>query len=274
MQGAQRVEPLSQFRIRYHRNGKDIYYNLKWKDAEQQGDIFLRRDDPICQDWLAEAVKAEVPPTSLRFHYSQHDKKIGFFDTHPGLTGILSMDKVTNKSINTEEHLLFTVITQDGVHLDEGIINQMMELPATWVNLAPVVPPQLSTLRQSSYHARLAQIEEENKQFFLAEAEKLDAFAEDLKQGLQRDLQELRKRITEQRKAMKANTANLTLAEMLGLKDEINRLEEKRKKMQRELYDEEDRIEAQNERLQEDLRKRLQGERTFENILTISFAID
>lgn len=73
---------------------------------------------------------------------------------------------------------------------------------------------------------------------------------------------------------MKANTANLTLAEMLGLKDEINRLEEKRKKMQRELYDEEDRIEAQNERLQEDLRKRLQGERTFENILTISFAID
>lgn len=191
MQGAQRVEPLSQFRIRYHRNGKDIYYNLKWKDAEQQGDIFLRRDDPICQDWLAEAVKAEVPPTSLRFHYSQHDKKIGFFDTHPGLTGILSMDKVTNKSINTEEHLLFTVITQDGVHLDEGIINQMMELPATWVNLAPVVPPQLSTLRQSSYHARLAQIEEENKQFFLAEAEKLDAFAEDLKQGLQRDLQEL-----------------------------------------------------------------------------------
>lgn len=273
MQGAQRVEPLSQFRIRYHRNGKDVHYNLKWQDAEQQGDIFLRREDPLCQQWLQEAVQTPLPVLSLCFHYSQHDKKIGFFDAHPGLEGVLSMDKVTNQAINTEEHLIFTVITKNGIPMDEGIINQMMELPANLIHLAPVLPEELASLRQSSYQVRLSQIEEENKQFFLQEVEKLDAYAEDLKQGLQRDLQELRKKITEQKRALKANAQSLTLAEMLRQKDEINRLDEKRKKMQRELYDEEDRIETQNDHLQEEVRIRLQGESKFENVLTIGFTI-
>ena len=43
--------------------------------------------------------------------------------------------------------------------------------------------------------------------------------------------------------------------------------------MQRELYDEEDRIETHNEHLQEEVRMRLQGESKFENVLTIGFTI-
>jgi len=115
-------------------------------------------------------------------------------------------------------------------------------------------------------------IENENKQYFLDECAKLDAYSEDLKEGLQRNLKELKKLIAEKRKTFRASTS-LPLEEMLALKDEINKLDEKRKKMQREIYEHEDEIERQNQRLQDEMQEKLKGNCQTEHIMTISFEI-
>ena len=47
------------------------------------------------------------------------------------MRGTLSVDKLSYTGFETEEHLIFTVVTEDGTEVDEDIVNRFMELPAT-----------------------------------------------------------------------------------------------------------------------------------------------
>jgi len=273
MKGAERVMPLDQWRFAYQVNGSTQTYNVQWKDAERQGDIFLRRDDPVCQAWLAQALAQPLSPAILCFdHTNSPEHRISFLENHPNLRGILSLDKLVYSGFETEEHIIFSVITEDGTEVDDDMVNRIMELPATVIGEYKTEVKELDLLRQANLEKRKAEIERINKEYFLAECSKLDAFSEDLKDGLQRELKDLSKEITEKKRIFKAST-DKTLAEMLEIKEEVSRLEEKRKKMRREIYEREDEIDIQNERLQDEIRGKLEGASTLEHIMTISFEI-
>lgn len=273
MKGAERVKPLDQWRFAYRVNGSTETYNVQWKDAERQGDIFLRRDDPMCQTWLSQAIAVPLPSVTIRFdHTNSQEHRISFLENHPNLRGVLSVDKLIYRGFDTEEHLIFSVVTEDGTEVDDDMVNRIMELPATIIGEAGTEAAELDALRQANTEKQKAEIERINKEYFLAECAKLDAFSEDLKDGLQRELKDLNKEITEKKRLFKAST-DKTLAEMLEMKEEVSRLEEKRKKLRREIYEREDEIDAQNERLQDEIRSKLDGASTLEHIMTISFEI-
>lgn len=101
----------------------------------------------------------------------------------------------------------------------------------------------------------------------------MDAYSEDLKEGLQRELNDIKKAITEKNREFR-NSTDLPLDEMLAVKDELEELKRKRKRMQRDLYDREDEIEAQNEQLQAEMREKLRGNSELERIMTISFEVE
>lgn len=273
MQGAERVKPLEQWRFLYRINGSTETYNVQWKDAEKQGDIFLRRDDPMCQAWLTQALSKTIAPEAIRFnHTNSREHRISFLEAHPNLRGVLSVDKLVYRGFETEEHLIFSVVTEDGTKVDNDMVNRIMELPAEIIGEAGEDATELDTLRQANLEKQKTEIERINKEYFLAECAKLDAFREDLKDGLQRELKDLSKEITEKKRIFKAST-DKTLAEMLEMKEEISRMEEKRKKLRREIYDREDEIDMQNDRLQGEIHAKLEGAFTLENIMTISFEI-
>lgn len=174
--------------------------------------------------------------------------------------------------IGNEEHLVYTVITDDGTNLDDDLLNKLLELPGTIDGECPPETTALVELRNKRLEAQRIEIENANKQYYLDECEKLDAYSEELKEGLEREIKEMRKDIAAKKKDFKSST-NLPLDEMLALKDEINKLEKKRKEMQRDLYIEQDKIDEENERLQDEIRKRLEGTMVTNHIMTISFEI-
>jgi ERCC4-related helicase len=273
MCGAERVKPLDQWRFSYKANGSVATYNVQWKDAERQGDIFLRRDDPMCQTWLKRALEEPLSSSTIRFnHTNSLEHRISFLENHPNLRGVLSIDKLIYNGFDTEEHLIFSVVTEDGTEVDDDMVNRIMELPAEIIGDAGVEAAELDALRQANTEKQKAEIERINKEYFLAECAKLDAFSEDLKDGLQRELKDLNKEITQKKRIFKAST-DKTLAEMLEMKEEVSRLEEKRKKLRRQIYDREDEIDTQNERLQDEIRSKLEGASTLKHIMTISFEI-
>ena len=273
MQGASRVHPLDQRRFAYSSDGDSVNYNLQWKDAERQGDVFLRKDDPLFQQWLEQAIDVPLPPSTLRFdHTNSPEHRISFLESHQNLRGTLSIDKLIYNGFETEEHLIISVVTDDGTPLDDDLVNRIMELPATIICDGNKNSPDLDGLRRTNTEVKQAEIERINKEYFLQECEKLDAYSEDLKEGLQRELKDLSKQITEKKRIFKSST-DQPLAEMLKMKDEINRLEELRKKKRRELYDREDEIDTANERLQDEIRSKLAGTSQTKHIMTVSFEI-
>lgn len=271
--GAKRVEPLDQLRFRVESDGTFKTYNLNWKSAEESGDVFLRKDDQLYTDWLLEAKTTDLKPVTIEFDYTNNaNRHIGFFDSHPELSGILSIDKLSYDGIGEEEHLVFTVKCDDDTVLDEDLINNMLELQGTIVGPCPVETAEFTALRQKLLNLQQQQVEENNKTYYLEECDKLDAYSEDLKEGLKRDLKELKKAITEKNKEFRAST-NLPLSEMLELKDEIEKMKKKRKTMERDINKREDEIDEMNDRLQAEIREKLKGNSTITHIMTIGFKI-
>jgi hypothetical protein len=277
MQGLEREKPLDQWRFAYIRNGERKVYNLRWRDAEERQEEFLRRDGEFCSELIKEAMKPEaMPPVHIQFIHSTlpQTQRIHFLDSNPTLiSGVISIDKLTHKGIENEEHLVITVTTNDGTHIDDEMVERIMELDAAVVGECSPETADLITRRQEGIARQKEEIAERNMQYFLAEVEKLDAFSEDLKEGLQKDLKTLKKEIAEKRKEFRTSKDIRTLDEMLEIRAVITRLEEKRRKMEREISLEEDRISLENEALQETIRNRLNGEIVTETIMTFSFEI-
>lgn len=272
--GADRALSLNEGRLQLtNDDGTVSTYNLQWRKAEEEGDIFLRKEDGFFRTWLDEAIHADISPAHIRFDNTGAERRNSFFDTHPGLKGILSVDKLAYEGIGDQEHLIFTVETEDGTSLDEDLVNRMLELPGEMSEGVPSETAAFIAKRDERMEAQKQQIQNANKEYFLAECEKLDAYSEDLKEGLERDIKELGKLIKEKKKEFKTASGDKTLEEMLDLKDEVNKLEAKRKEMRRNLYEQQDAIDEQNEHLQEEIRKKLEGHMVTEHIMTISFEI-
>ena len=270
--GAERVEPLDQWRLRYKSDAGDQIYNLVWRNADEMGDHFLRREDPLYESWLNEALAEKLPPVRIRFDYASSGRNVSFFDANPGLKGVLSIDKLMYSGLDDEEHIVFTVITESGTAIDDEMVNAMLEFPARVMGTCSPESHQLMECRIERIAMQQQVIENAHKKYYLDECEKLDAFSEDLKEGLQRELKDLRKAITEKNKEFR-NSTDRPLEEMLDLKDEVNQMKKKRDKLQREIYQREDEIDAQNQRLQEEMREKLRGNCVTENIMTISFEV-
>lgn len=270
--GAERVTPLSQWRLQYEDGNVKRTYNLRWRDAEEEGDVFLRREDPLYESWLKESLSTKLTPAAIRFNHTTSERNISFFNANPGIEGMLSIDKLSYDGLSHEEHLIFTVVTEDGTEMDEDIINSMLGLPAKIIGECPGESPELIRLREQRLGTQREQIEEANKQFYLDECDKLDAYSDDLKEGLQRKRKELDKLIKEKNKECRAST-NLPLDQIIAMKDEINKLKDKRKQMQRDIYQQEDEIDMQRDKLQEEIRQKLNGKTEIAHIMTIAFEI-
>jgi len=271
--GASRVEPKEQWRLRFHDGETERTYNLKWRDAEEEGDVFLRREDPLYLSWLSESISAPLTDAMLRFEHTASDRNISFFTAHPGLKGVLSVDKLSYDGLGYEEHIIFTAITEDGTLLDDDSINSMLELPASIIGECPPESIALINQRKERIAARQQMVEDANKEFYLAECDKLDAYSDDLKEALQREMKELRQLISEKKKEVRAST-HLPLGQIIAMKDEINKLEKKRKQMQRDIYTREDEIDMQKDQLQEEIRQKLNGRTKITHIMTIEFIIE
>lgn len=271
--GAERVAPLDEWRFSFKNDDGTIRtYNLKWKDAETEGDIFLRKEDAFFQHWLDEAINVDLPSVHIKFDHASSSRNISFFSSHPGLKGVLSIEKMSYDGIGEEEHLVYTVVTEEGSELDNDLVNRLLELPGKITGICPPESAQMIDKRKENLEMQKMQIENANRQYYLDECDKLDAYSEELKDGLEREIKDMRKEIAAKKKEFKSST-NLPLSQMLDLKDEINRLEKKRKEKQRDLYEQQDKIDAENEHLQEEMKRKLEGEIVIEHIMTISFEI-
>lgn len=253
-------------------DGTTKIYNLKWKDAEEEGESFLRKDDDFFQKWLKEAMSTNLPSSHIIFNHTGSDRRISFFDNNLGLKGVLSIDKMSYNGIGEEEHLVYTVITDNKTDLDDDLVNRLLELPGTVDGDCPPESADLIDMRNQRLEAQRIEIENANRQYYFEECEKLDAYYEELKDGLEREITEMRKIIAEKKKVCKAST-DKPLDEILAMRDEINKLETKRKEMQRDLYAQQDAIDVDNERLQDEIREKLNGKIVTEHIMTISFEI-
>jgi len=182
------------------------------------------------------------------FDYSRHPTKISLLESLVGLSGSLQLSQLTVDSFDqSEDHLIFAAVTDDGQPVDGEQARRLFTIPAVVSNSDGASEAgSLDSLTEAKQADILKSISQRNAQFFEAEANKLDAWADDLKVGLEREIKDLDRQIKEARRAA---TAALTLEDKLAGQKQIKALESFRNTRRRSLFDAQDEIDQRREQL-------------------------
>ena len=243
-----------------------------------------RMAHPLAQALLDHAQHVALPPSKLVLDYEAYGAKVSVIEELKGKAGVLIVLYLRIQSLGTtEEHLLTAAIDADGAVYDQDIADRLLSIPGRAEALlrgdgvpeqgslgdvlAPVQPTMLDAAAASVAipQALQRQIEEQksrvitdlesrNLSFFTQETEKLDAWADDLKVGLEREIKELDRQIKEARTRSKGAA---TLADKLQAQKEQRDLEAHRDKKRRELFNRQDEIQAKRDQLIEELEGQL-----------------
>ncbi len=245
-------------------------YELPRRSGEAH---LYRLNHPLAEALLARAKVRDLPFAEIEFDYGQHDGKVSLLEPLIGKSGWLAISLFSVESLDqAEDHLIHAAITDDGEPLDEETAARLITLPGRLNGKdRPAISPDLAQQTQRRQAAIQREISERNAQFFEAEAEKLDGWADDLKMGLEREIKELDRQIKEARRA--ATTA-LTLEEKLASQKRIKAIEAERNQKRRSLFDAQDQVDRQRDELIGQIEGKLQQHLRMESLFQLRWRLN
>lgn len=239
---------------------------------------FYRLNHPLAETVIRQAINRElpsatVPSETVRFAYDEHEGKVTILESLIGKSGRLVLSRYTVEALDqSEDHLIFSAVTDDGQPLDDETAVRLMTLPGYVIGESSPAADQsqLETRTNERQMAIRREISERNARLFEAEAEKLDGWAEDLKLGLEREIKDLDRQIKEARRAA---TAGLTLEEKLAGQKTVKSLESERSTKRRALFDAQDEIDTRRDGLIKEIEGRLEQRVTAEALFEIRWQV-
>lgn len=223
------------------------FYNFNWREAEQKGDIFYRQDHPLAVLLIEEAIARKLPMATLTLDYTGYGSVVSVLQPLLGCSGWLKLSKLTVEALGTDEYLIFAATTDQGTALDEEQARKIMLLPAQAVPArGSGSAPDLGSIRRSEIERFIKRVDERNGRFFDEEVLKLDAWSDDLKQGLEREIKAIDAEIRELRKK---SSAAISLQEKLEIQKNMRTLEGHRNRQRRELFQAQDAIDVKRDEL-------------------------
>jgi len=262
-----------------------------------------RIQHPLAQNLLKTAQKMQLVPAKLHLDYEAYGSKVSVLEPLKGKAGVASVELLSVHSLgSTEEYLLAAGYVGQGLGgelLDADVVEKLLTLPghAQSIKGIAAIPQQTSLsnefadLEQNMLDFSVAHIpvpanvkdeiarqktliigniEQRNLVLFTQESEKLDAWADDLKVGLEREIKELDRAIKESRTKSKGAA---TLAEKLEYQKEQRTLEASRDKKRRELFERQDEIQQRRDGLIDELEKQLEQKITNRTILSCEWEL-
>ena len=208
------------------------------------------------------------------FDYDGYGTKISTLEPYRGKSGWLTCKLISVEALgNQEQHLLVSAVTTDGIALAEDDPEKLLRLPATEQPaelFSDAEPDALTADIESRRTAILREINQRNLGYFEQEVQKLDAWADDLKLGLEQEIKEIDREIKEVRRTAATSP---TLEEKLSWQKKQRELEGKRSRLRRELFTRQDEVEAQRNDLISQLEVQLQQQVEERTLFTIEWEL-
>jgi superfamily II DNA or RNA helicase len=247
----------------------------RYELPRRSGDAHLYRINHPLALWITQEAKArKLDGARLIFDYDGYGTKVSTLEQYRGKTGWLTLKLVTVEALgNQEQHLLVAATTADGFSLAEDDPEKLLRLPATTKAAGLFGNADNATLAVEVDARRavlLREINQRNLGFFEQEVQKLDAWADDLKLGLEQEIKEIDREIKEVRRTAATSP---TLEEKLLWQKKQRELEGKRSRLRRELFARQDEVEAQRNDLISQLEVQLQQQVEERALFTIEWEL-
>ncbi len=245
----------------------------RYELPRRSGDAHLYRlNHPLAEALLAHGKASALPPAEIRFDHARHAGHISALDPFIGKCGVLVAALFTEGALDqTEDYLIIIAVADDGTTLDEDAARRLLALPGD-VTQQDVSVDETATriLLESRQSTIQRDISERNARFFANETDKLDAWAEDLKVGLEREIKDLDRQI---RDARRRRATAVALEGKLAVQKQIKALERQRSLKRRSLFDAQDRVDAQRDEMIASVEARLQQTTVSRRLFQIRWAL-
>lgn len=246
----------------------------RYELPRRSGDAHLYRIGHPLAEWVIQQAKTrDLPTARLVFDYEAHGSKISTLEPYRGKTGWLTLELISVQALGqNEQHLLVAASTADGEVLTENDPEKLLRLPAVMQAAKPfnATDNALQANIETRRATLLRDINQRNLGYFEQEVQKLDAWADDLKLGLEQEIKAIDVEIKEVRRMA---AVSVTLEEKLAQQKHQRELESKRGKLRRELFTRQDEIEAQHNDLINQLEEQLQQQVQMRTLFTVEWEL-
>lgn len=257
-------------------NNGDSYCMVSASGDEKRSDAvlpdhaqFYRVGSPLAQEIIGEWKSVSLPCHEVVFDYSHTPVKVAMLETLVGKSGWMRIDRYTIESSEPEDSLLISCYSDGGKQIPTDVAERMFSLNAT-EGRHTTLDNNMSTLLERDIEHQKETVRDENQKrnqvFFDTEIEKLSLWADDVKIGLEKEINDLDAEI----RLRKAEARKLNnLEEKVAAQREIKEIETSRSDKRRKLFEAQDDIDARKDKLFDEVEQRLRQKKTTEETLFI-----
>ena len=231
-----------------------------------------RLTHPLGEYVLQEGAALATPVSEIIFRYSGHPSKISAVEQIKGKAGWLNLKLVRIEALQTEEHLVFTALTDDGQSLDKETCEKLFgcesSLPPKPVN--DNAPEALQANSKRHVEAQISEIVEANNRFFQEEREKLEKWADDKVFAAEQALSDTKNRL---RSLKRETRLAASIEDQQRLQTEIRELEVLQRRQRQEIFEVEDEIIAKRDDLIAALEEKLKQKTDVQDLFTIRWKV-
>ncbi|MBP3510818.1 MAG: DEAD/DEAH box helicase family protein [Prevotella sp.] len=229
---------------------------------------------PLARHIITEFIDADLPCREVVFDYTNTPIRVALPGELVGKSGWLHAEKLSINAFEQEDRLLIACFDEQGNEVYPDVAEYMFELYAT-EQAGAVIKPAIVINQYNSIIARqrtaiIGRNAQRNQNIFEEEMDKLDAWAEDMKMSLERELQDLDTEI----KLLKGSARKLaTLEEKVKAQRTIKELEHRRAEKRQNLFTSQDEVDASKEELLSSVERMLNQKVEQKDLFTIKWKI-
>jgi hypothetical protein len=228
---------------------------------------------PLAQRILERCCALPAPSAEVAFRYGE-GPSISALEPLVGGAGWLTCVRLTVRALETEDHLLFAGVTDQGEELESTQCRRLFDLAGEQSEVAPEAPAvqkRLETSITSQQLHLLDRLGTKASGWFDAEMDKLDRWADDRRTSLKAELDDLDGKIRESKRDARLAP---TLPAKLDIQRQLRQLETKRTDAWK-AYDEASRdVDRQKDALLDDISQRLGQQIERETLFTIRWRLE
>lgn len=227
---------------------------------------------PLAQNIISSCKSEQLESATLVFDYTSNEKKISILEELVGQKGWLSVKSISVSTFETEDYVVLSALTEEGLVLDSEQCARLFSLSAKIADVKTNSDDKFESLLKDEMKRQENSILEDvgirNSKFFSIELEKLDKWGEDRRNSLKVTLKELDDQIKDIKKQGRLAP---NLPEKLKLEKERKVLESERDKAWHEYDGAAKAIENNKDELIDHIEKRLSQNITEDLLFTVKW---
>lgn len=248
-----------------------IYHLLGNENTPGQS---YRLSHPLGQYVVQRALAITLADGHVVFRAKDSNIKVTLPAYLHGTSGFLMLTTLDVSAFDVEQYCLFTAYTNDGVPVSQEDCERLFLCGGEELEGVPIEAIMAHKLQGSAEQHRTSQlltIDSRNLAYFREEENRIYRWEKDLIEGLERELDTVKRHIREQERAARIAT---TMEEKAALTKKVEELDRLKRRKRNDLTDREDEISAKRRKLIADLDSRMIRQTSTADIFTIRWQVN